>query len=372
MPYSAYPASARQRSGGRCSQTAAPGAMLSSGRRDDAELRAVRRLDHIVAADPRKTCRITFAGTTLSLPAGLPAPEARSGAGGSTPRSSASGCSGSPVTAQRHAGKRHAVVVERLALEHVAHADEAGDELRARPVVDFLRRAGLLDLAEVHHRDQVGRGHRFRLVVGDVDRRVAERIVQTAHLEAHLLAQIGVEIGQRLVEQQRLRLDDQRAGERDALLLAAGQLAGIALRQRREPRGGEDGVELLLDGRAVDLAQLEPIDDVLGDRHVRPQRVALEDHRHVAPLGRQRLLRRGHDAVADADLAFGRLDEAGDQPQRRGLAAARWPEQADQRAMLDRHRDVIDDGVRRRIFSSTRAIQPTPPDFPSKAVTRDY
>ena len=95
--------------------------------------------------------------------------------------------------------------------------------------------------------------------MGDVDRGVAEGVVQAAHLEAHLLAQIGVEVGQRLVEQQRLGLDDQRAGERDALLLAAGQLAGIALRQRREPRGGEDAVELLLDGRAVDLAELEPI-----------------------------------------------------------------------------------------------------------------
>ena len=79
----------------------------------------------------------------------------------------------------------------------------------------------------------------------DVDGGVAVCVVQAAHLEAHLLAQIGVEIGQRLVEQQRLRLDDQRAGQRHALLLAAGQLAGIALRQRRELGGGQDGVELL-------------------------------------------------------------------------------------------------------------------------------
>ena len=81
--------------------------------------------------------------------------------------------------------------------------------------------------------------------MGDVDRGVAVLVVQAADLEAHLLAQVGVEIGQRLVEQQRLGLDHQRARQRHALLLAAGQLAGIALGQRREPRGGEDGVELL-------------------------------------------------------------------------------------------------------------------------------
>ena len=98
----------------------------------------------------------------------------------------------------------------------------------------------------------------------------------------------------------------------------------------------------LRDGVAIQLAQLEAVDDVLGHRHVRPQRVALEDHRHVAPLGRQRLRRRGHELVADADLAVARLDEAGDQPQRRGLAAAGGPEQADQLAVLDGERYVVD------------------------------
>ena len=43
--------------------------------------------------------------------------------------------------------------------------------------------------------------------------------------------------------------------------------------------------------------------------------------------------RRGDQLVADADFAAARLDEAGDQPQRRGLAAARGAEQADQMAV---------------------------------------
>ena len=69
--------------------------------------------------------------------------------------------------------KSTCAVVARVALEHVARADEAGDELRARPVVDIFRRSGLLDLAAIHHRDEVRRGHRLGLVVGDVDRGVA-------------------------------------------------------------------------------------------------------------------------------------------------------------------------------------------------------
>ena len=45
--------------------------------------------------------------------------------------------------------------------------------------------------------------------------------MQAADLEAHLLAQIGVEVRERLVEQQHRGLDDDGAGQRHALLLAA-------------------------------------------------------------------------------------------------------------------------------------------------------
>ena len=105
----------------------------------------------------------------------VPPPEARSGAGGSRPRVSAFGCSGSPVTRSGTPANETRSSSSALPLHDVAHADEAGDELRARPVVDLLRRAGLLDLAGIHHADQVGGGHRLGLVVGDVDRGVADR-----------------------------------------------------------------------------------------------------------------------------------------------------------------------------------------------------
>ena len=50
-----------------------------------------------------------------------------------------------------------------------------------------------------------------------------------AQLRAHALAQHRVEIRERLVEQQDRRLDDQRARQRDALALSAGQLVGKPL-----------------------------------------------------------------------------------------------------------------------------------------------
>ena len=58
-------------------------------------------------------------------------------------------------------------------------------------------------------------------------------VVQLAQPAAQLLAHLGVERAERLVEQQHARLDRQRAGERHALALAAGELRRIAARRSR-------------------------------------------------------------------------------------------------------------------------------------------
>ena len=67
-------------------------------------------------------------------------------------------------------------------------------------------------------------------------------LVQLLDLGAHLDAQLGVEVGQRLVEQEELGVAHQRPAHRDALALAARQLAGLAveqvvdLQELRDPR----------------------------------------------------------------------------------------------------------------------------------------
>ena len=60
--------------------------------------------------------------------------------------------------------------------------------------------------------------------------------MQRGDLGAHLHAQLGVEIRQRLVEQEDRRLADDRASDRDALALAAGELRRPPLEQRVEPQ----------------------------------------------------------------------------------------------------------------------------------------
>ena len=65
--------------------------------------------------------------------------------------------------------------------------------------------------------------------MGNMDEADAELALQAAQLGAHPEAQEWVERGQRFVEQQDLRLGDERAGECHALLLAARQLGRQAV-----------------------------------------------------------------------------------------------------------------------------------------------
>ena len=59
-----------------------------------------------------------------------------------------------------------------------------------------------------------------------------ELVVQLLDLEPHLGAQLGIEVGERLVEQEHADLLDQRPADGDALALAAGELRRLAVEQR--------------------------------------------------------------------------------------------------------------------------------------------
>ena len=103
-------------------------------------------------------------------------------------------------------------------------------------------------------------------------RRISSRIVDPRR---------GVERRQRLVEQQRVRLEHQRAAERDALLLAAGELRRQALGESAEADLIEHRQRALAPFVERDAAHAQRIRDVLPHAHVREQRVALEHDRRI-------------------------------------------------------------------------------------------
>ena len=70
--------------------------------------------------------------------------------------------------------------------------------------------------------------------MGDVDGGDAHLLLDAADLRAHGHAELGVQVGQRLVKKQDAWLHHQRPGQRHALLLAAGELIGHAAFHARQ------------------------------------------------------------------------------------------------------------------------------------------
>ena len=178
----------------------------------------------VPARRPRYETNSTLPGMALSIPFAPPRCS-RSG------RSSSEAAPGAP---SRHLSLQPAAGLELArrgdaAVEERAAPDESRDKAIGRALVEVALRADLADFALGHHHQPVGDGQRLFLVMRHHDGGQPELALQLADLDAHLFAQLGVEVGQRLVEQQHVRPDRERAGERDALLLPAGQLA-------RQPR----------------------------------------------------------------------------------------------------------------------------------------
>ena len=149
-------------------------------------------------------------------------------------------------------------------------------------------RADLLDLALAHDDDAVGDLEGLLLVVrhehaGDVD-----LVVQAAEPLAQLLAHLGVERAERLVEQQHLRLGRERARERDALALAARELRRhrvlVALELHQAQQLHARGRGSRPSGR---LRTRRPKRDVVEHRHVPEERVVLEHEADVALADRR-------------------------------------------------------------------------------------
>ena len=177
-----------------------------------------------------------------------------------------------------------------------------GDEAVRRPVVELVRGRVLLEHAEVHDGDLVGHAHRLDLVVGHVDHRLADLVLDPLELGAHVRAEGGVEVRERLVEQEDRRLDDHASAERDLLHVVDRQARRVPVERRGQPDRVRDrahlAVELLL-RQPVLLLHPQPEGEVLVDRHVGEDRVVLEDEADVAVA---RVELRDRDLV-EVDLA---------------------------------------------------------------------
>jgi hypothetical protein len=190
--------------------------------------------------------------------------------------------------------------------------------------------------------DAVRHRHRLHLVVCDVHRRPADASMELQQLGAHLDAQERIEVRERLVHEEGDGMADDRPAERDPLALPTRQLARIP---RQHPLEAEELRDLGDLGGHLGLgmaAHLQREAEVALDRHVRVERVVLEDHRDIAVAGLDEV----RQPTIDVDLAVGGVLQACDELEDRAFATARRPQQDEELAGWDGQVDAGQGGHR--------------------------
>ena len=224
----------------------------------------------------------------------------------------------------------------RIEEVHLRAADEGTDEQVARIIVQILRSIDLLHEAVLHDDDTGSHGHSFGLVMRDVDEGRLQTLMELGDLGTHLNAELSIQVGQRLVEQEDLRVTNDSAAQRDALTLTTGQSLRLTVEQLLDGQDLGSFTDQLIDLILRLLAELEAERHVVIHGHVRIQSIVLENHRDVAIL-RSNVV---HETIADVELALGNLFQTGDHAQGGGLTAARRANQNDELLILDVEAEV--------------------------------
>ena len=212
--------------------------------------RRARRSARRASAAPRARARPAVRARTAS-PCGRPSSSTSSGmsrsASSSFLRASATGSPGAHGGGLPEVDVAHAL--EREPLERAVGAHEVLDERLGGVHQQLGGRRELGELAALlEDRDLVAHLDRLVDVVGDEDDRLAQLGLQAQELVLQPLAVDRVDGAERLVHQHQRRVGGERAGDADALALAAGELGRVAV---AEVAGEADQLEQLLDAGAV-------------------------------------------------------------------------------------------------------------------------
>src|SRR6185436_3354808 len=204
--------------------------------------------------------------------------------------------------------------------------------------------ADVFDDAAVAQGDGALAALRHGHVVRDDDDRRAEAGVQVADQRKNLLAGARVEVAGRFVGEQDRRIDRQRARDRDALPLAAGELVGQMMQAVFELDQREQLARAFVDLLPRPAAQVQRQPHVLQRAQRRQQVEELEDEADLvaADAGQLVVAEAGERLAVDAHLAGGRAIEPADQVQQRRFAGARRSNDRDHLAARDGEGDAVE------------------------------
>ena len=288
-------------------------ARLPAGERDEHVLERRLGLPRVAeSAEERTRLRLAPAADDDAQPH---AEEIRVLEGSASSRMRASAANGSPAVATSK------IRPSQVRLQIVRRA--LGDE---RPVEDEGQAVALLGLVHVVRRHE----HRHAPLRGELVDQVPEEPPAA-----------GVDAARRLVEEEQLRLVQERGGERHALPLAGREgLGHRSARSDSNPRRAASVRDPLLQPRGLEAVDRAEEAQVLLDREVEVERELLA---HVAEAPLPLLGVPGHVETAEADgRARARLEQAREHPDRRRLARAVGPEEAEDAAAGHVEADGVD------------------------------
>jgi len=174
------------------------------------------------------------------------------------------------------------------------------DEDVRRVVVEILRRVNLLKDPIIEYGDPRTHGHGLDLIVGHVDERRFEALMELADLSASLDPELGVQVGQGLVHQEDVWLTHDGSTDCHALALTTRKLLRLAIEEAVDSEDVGSLLDTLPDLLLRGTAKFETEGHVVVHVHVRVEGVGLEHHGDVSVLRRHIV----DDPVPDQDLAL--------------------------------------------------------------------
>ena len=183
---------------------------------------------------------------------------------------------------------------------------------------DLLGRAHLLDDTILHDHNPVTQRHGFRLIVGNINEGGVDALAEHQDLSAHLVAQLGIQIGQRFIHQEHLRLSYNGTPDSHTLPLTTGKRLGLAIQQFQNIQTACGFLHLLVNDSLGIFPQTQAIGDVFINRHVGIQRIILKNHGNITVLGQHIV----YQTVTNVDITRCRQLQTGNHPQSGRFSAA--------------------------------------------------
>ena len=155
--------------------------------------------------------------------------------------------------------------------------------------------------------------------------------MQLGELSTGLNTQLGVQVGEGLIEEEYFRLADDRAANSNTLSLATGEFLGFTIEQVFDTERVSRFLDTAIDIRLIEFTQFEAKCHVIVNGHMGIESITLENHCNIAVF-RSYIV---DDLVANQNFTIRDFFEACQTAQGGGFAAAGRTDQHQKLFVLD-------------------------------------